>query len=102
MLGYAAEDDTVLPAEKNDDITEPYYVFSKDVCVTSPQLRDAALALMSLQSSQHGKQFYRYRLVWISGFEGRKNLSDYCINLMVNTRGEGERRRHWEAALCLQ
>ena len=56
LLGYAAEDDTVLPAEKNDDITEPYYVFSKDVCVTSPQLRDAALALMSLHSPPQGKK----------------------------------------------
>ena len=57
MLRYAAEDDTILPAEQNDDITDAYYVSSNDVCVASPQLGDAALALMSLQSPQQGKQF---------------------------------------------
>ena len=57
MLRSAAEDDTILPAEQNDDITDAYYVSSNDVCVASPQLRDAALALMSLQSPQQGKQF---------------------------------------------
>ena len=57
MLRSAAEDDTILPAEQNDDITDAYYVSSNDVCVASPQLRDAALALKSLQSPQQGKQF---------------------------------------------
>ena len=57
LLRSAAEDDTILPAEQNDDITDAYYVSSNDVCVASPQLRDAALALMSLQSPQQGKQF---------------------------------------------
>ena len=76
MLRSAAEDDTILPAEQNDDITDAYYVSSNDVCVASPQIRDAALALMSLQSPQQGKQFYQSRLFWISEFEGRKTLSD--------------------------
>ena len=52
-----AGNDTVLPPEHNDDTTDAYYVSSNDVCVASPQLRDAALALMSLQSPQQGKQF---------------------------------------------
>ena len=53
---YTAGDDTVLPAEQNDDTTDAY-VSSNDVCVASPQLRDAALALMSLQSPQQGKKY---------------------------------------------
>ena len=57
LLVNTAGDDKVLPAEQNDDITDAYYVSSNDVCVASPQLRDAALALMSLQSPQQGKQF---------------------------------------------
>ena len=45
-----AGDDTVLPAEQNDDITDAFYVSPNDLCVASPQIRDAALALMSLHS----------------------------------------------------
>ena len=57
LLHYAAETDTVLPLEKSDDITDACYVSFNDACVESPQIRDAALALMSLQSPQQGKQF---------------------------------------------
>ena len=57
LLHYAGETYTVQPLEKSDDITDAYYVSSNDVCVASPQIRDAALALMSLQSPQQGKQF---------------------------------------------
>ena len=52
-----AGDDRVLPAEQNDDITDDYYVSSNDVCVASPQIRDAALALMSLHSPPQGKKY---------------------------------------------
>ena len=58
LLVNTAGDDRALPAEQNDDITDAYYISSNDVCVASPQLRDAALALMSLQSPQQGKQFF--------------------------------------------
>ena len=59
LLVNTAGDDRALPAEQNDDITDAYYVSSNDVCVASPQLRDAALALMSLQSPPlQGKQFF--------------------------------------------
>ena len=57
LFCYAAEGDTVLPAEQNDDITDAYYVSTNDVCVASPQLRDAALALMSLHSPSRGNCF---------------------------------------------
>ena len=55
LLDNTAGDDTVLPPEQSDDITDAYYVSSNDVCVASPQLRDAALALMSLHSPPKGK-----------------------------------------------
>ena len=45
--------------EPTDDIiTDPLSVASTDLCVSSPQIYDAAMGLMSLQSPQLGTYSY--------------------------------------------